>query len=428
MMTSMCKSFENIGQKNARWILQLDKIKWFSILIFVLLLSACQTAEIPVTILADGKAIPLFTDSRIPADMLTKAGVTLEVHDRLLYLGSSIPLGTALPEAKSYILTIRRALTLTIMAPDGKKTIQTSAQTIGEALTEAGYTLYAADRLDPPPETPINASLTITYQPSQEIVIKVDGTQLHERSSAASVGQALAEAGIPLVGLDTSLPVETEPLPKDGQIRVVRVVETVSTTQKTIPFNTRTELSADLEIDQQALLQGGEPGLAITRLRTRSEDGAQVSQKSESESIVRPPQDRIMGIGTKIVIRTTTVDGVTIEYWRALKLYATYYVPCISGTNICHYGTSSGKPVQKGVAAMVYPWYLLFAGEPLYVPGYGYASVEDNNGANISAYGDTYWIDLGYSQTDSVDWDSHYVTVYFLTPVAANFADTYLLP
>jgi 3D (Asp-Asp-Asp) domain-containing protein len=204
------------------------------------------------------------------------------------------------------------------------------------------------------------------------------------------------------------------------------VVESVALTQKTIPFSTRTELSADLEIDQQVLLQGGEPGLATARLRTRSEDGVQVSQQSESESVVRPPQDRIIGFGTKIVIRTTTVDGVTFEYWRALNLFATSYQPCDAGINKCYYNTASGKPVQKGVVAMVYPWYLLFVGKPLFIPGYGFATVEDTNGANTSAYGDTYWIDLGYRQTDSVDWVSHHVTVYFLTSVPAN--PGYILP
>jgi hypothetical protein len=111
-----------------------------------------------------------------------------------------------------------------------------------------------------------------------------------------------------------------------------------------------------------------------------------------------------------------------------LTLYATYYIPTkIPGTNTYH-GTSSGKVVKKGIVALVYPWYLLFGGEPLYIPGYGFASVEDNNGANTSSYWGTYWIDLGFSPTDTVDWDSHYVTVYFLTPVPSNVASTYLLP
>jgi 3D (Asp-Asp-Asp) domain-containing protein len=238
------------------------------------------------------------------------------------------------------------------------------------------------------------------------------------------VGQALAESGFPLIGLDTSLPVETAPLPENGQIQVVRVVETVALTQKTIPFSTRTELSADLELDQQALLQGGEPGLAIARLRNRSEDGVQVSQQSESESVIRPPQDRILGIGTKIVIRTTTVDGVNIEYWRVLRMFATSYSPCRSATpdGRCMFGTSSGMPVQKGVVAMQYYWYLLFGFEHLYVPGYGNAIVGDVGGTNLSS---NYWIDLGYSDSDFVGW-SEWVTVYFLTPVPAN--PGYILP
>ncbi len=399
-----------------------------STLITLLLLTSCQRTSSTVTLLADGQVFNLAIPAeRLPAGILSEAGITLGTNDRLLSLGSPIPLDQPLPEAASYTLTVRHAVALTLTTPEGTQTLQTSALTVGQALTEAGFTLYAADRLDPPAATPITGALVVTYQPSGQLIVTVDGRQVQVRSAASTVAQALAEAGVPLVGLDYAVPHETAPLPADDQIRVVRVVESVALTQKAIPFKTRTELSADLEIDQRALLQGGEPGLAITRLRTRSEDGVQVSQVSESESLVRPAQDRIMGIGTEIVIRTAVVDGVTITYWRALNLFATYYIPlCIPGD--CHPNTATGKPVQKGMAAFVYPWFLLFAHERLYVPGYGFATVEDNNGANVNALGQTYWIDLGYSLTDTVDWVNHYVTVYFLTPVAANYVDTYVLP
>ncbi len=59
---------------------------------------------------------------------------------------------------------------------------------------------------------------------------------LQIQSSAQTVGEALAEAGIPLVGLDYSLPAEKELLPSDGQIRVVRVTESVLLAQSSIPF------------------------------------------------------------------------------------------------------------------------------------------------------------------------------------------------
>jgi 3D (Asp-Asp-Asp) domain-containing protein len=237
---------------------------------------------------------------------------------------------------------------------------------------------------------------------------------LDVRSAAGTVGQALAEAGLPLQGLDYSQPAASAPLPSDGQVRIVHVVETVALAEKSIPFNVRTELSADLELDQQSLLQGGQVGLAVTRTRVRSEDGVTVSTQSEGETVVRTPEDRVLGYGTKIVIRTATVDGQTITYWRALRLYATSYSPCQSAgiPGKCYYGTSSGLPVKRGVVAMVYYWYLLFGGQPLYIPGYGYATVGDV-GANPSNH---YWIDLGWTDADYQPMEG-WMTVYFLVPV-----------
>ncbi len=395
----------------------------------VVLLVACQPNPRSVTILVDGQSLRLMTTGHTAVEMIAEADLILQPGDRVIYLGQPVRVDVPLPQASAYTLSIRRAVTMTLLILGGDSLqIQTSAQTVGQALSEAGFHLYPADRIAPPSGTPILGDLTINIRPSTEYILTIQNHQQAFRSSASTIGQALTEAGLPLTALDYSLPSESEPLPNDGHIQIINVEESITLSQNTIPYNTRAELSADLEIDQQALIQGGEPGLKISRLRTRSEDGVQVSQTTEGEGIVRPPQDQVLGIGTKIVIRTTVVDGISIEYWRALRLYATYYIPCIPGTTICHYGTSSGTRVRKGAVAFVYPWYLLFAGEQLYIPGYGFGTVEDNNGALTNAFGSTYWIDLGYSQTDDVDWDSQYVTVYFLTPVPANVADTYLLP
>jgi 3D (Asp-Asp-Asp) domain-containing protein len=292
-------------------------------------------------------------------------------------------------------------------------------------MSEAGYTLYSDDQVDPPSETPITGAMTVNYRAAGEFVITIDGTQVKGRSAANTVGQALEEAGVPLIGLDYSKPDEESPLPRDGKIQVVRVSEKVALTEKAIPFDTRTELSADLEIDQQALLQGGEPGLVVARLRTRSEDGIQVSQQSESESTIRPPQDRIMGIGTKIVMRTATVDGVTFEYYRAVHMYTTSYSPCRSATlnGSCSYGTSSGMPVQRGTVAMVYAWYLAFGGDKLYIPGYGFATVGDVGGSFPPYY--HYWVDLGWTDAEYQPMEG-WTTVYFLAPVPQNIV--YVLP
>lgn len=394
-------------------------------LVVLFLLSGCQSKSTKVTILADGRVYSADTTQHAPAKILIAAGITLGSEDRVLYLGTSVPLEEALPEAASYTLTVRRAVVLTIISSDGQKTIQTSAENIGQAMTEAGYKLYNGDQVDPSSETPITGAMTVNYRAAGEIAIMVDGTHVKVRSAANTVGQALAEAGIPLVGLDYSQPDEASPLPINGEIRVVRVSEKVNLTEKAIPFETRTELSADLEIDQQALLQGGEAGLAVRRTHTRFEDGVQVSQQSESESIIRPAQDRIMGIGTKIVIRSATVDGVTFEYYRAVHMYTTSYSPCRSATpdGRCSYGTSSGMPVQKGTVAMVYSWYLAFGGDKLYIPGYGFATVGDVGGSFPPGY--HYWVDLGWTDAEYQPMEG-WTTVYFLAPVPQNLV--YVLP
>ncbi len=396
-------------------ISHMKKVNWLFPLLLVIL-SACQKTGTSVTILADGHTYTISTFERIPAQILSAAKVSIGPNDRIIYLGSIAPLNTPLPQAGFYTLSIRRAITLTLKTPVEQKTIQTSAQSIGQALTDAGYTLNAADWINPPAETPIEGPLAVNFQPSRNLVVTVDGKQVKIRSAASSVGKALAEAGIPLIGLDFSSPPETALLPSDGKIRVTRVVESVALIQKPLPFATRTEPSADLELDQTALVQAGEPGLTVTRVRTTIQDGAQVSQKTESESIVRPPQDRIMGYGTKVVIRTAVVDGVTIHYYRVLTLLATSYSPCRSGTSKCSYGTSSGLPVQRGTVAMVYSWYLAFGFDKLYIPGYGYATVGDVGAGPVGSH---YWVDLGFTDADYQPIYGN-VTVYFLTPVPAN--------
>lgn len=403
----------------------MKKLVW-SLLAIFFLLSACQPKTSLVTILADGHIYSLKTIQHVPAGILETAGVSRGPNDRLLYLGFSIPIDNPLPEAKSYTLTVHRAVDITLdESITSQRVIHTSADTVGEALTEAGVALYSGDFLNPPAETPITGPMTVTYRPGREITISVDGTRVQFRSSAATVGQVLAEAGIPLVGVDISQPGESSPVPPDGQIRVVRVTESVTLTEKNIPFNSRTELTADLEIDQQALLQGGEPGLEVSWQRTRREDGVQVSQQNESASIIRPPQDRILGIGTKIVIRTTNVDGVTFQYYRALHMYTTSYSPCQSADPLgrCRYGTSSGLPVQRGTVAMVYSWYLAFGFDKLYIPGYGYATVGDVGAGDPSI--NPYWVDLAWTDEDYQPM-AGWTTVYFLAPVPQNIV--YVLP
>jgi 3D (Asp-Asp-Asp) domain-containing protein len=243
----------------------------------------------------------------------------------------------------------------------------------------------------------------------------VDGKSLQFQSSAPTVGEALAEAGMPLLGLDYSIPAENEPLPSDGQIRVVHVSESVILAQKPIPFDNKLQASAEVPLDQTQILQPGETGLSVQRIRIRYEDGKEISRVTENETVVRPPKTRILGYGTKVEIKTAVVDGVSIEYWRVVQMYATSYSPCNSGVANCGATTASGKPLRKGSIAVNRNLYYSMLGQQLYIPGYGVGTIEDLCGGCVGKP----WIDLGFSDSNYQPWHS-WVTVYFLTPVPSN--------
>ncbi len=390
-------------------------MKFASLVAFGFILFACQPTTLPsVTIIDNDKIITLQTNERNPSALLNQAGIKLHPKDRFLLNG--LPIAIDQPITIDPItLQIRHAITLTLITPGREQKLQSSAFTVGEAIQEASFWLHAGDQVEPSVATPVIDGMKIKITPASPLTVSVDGKSLQIQSSARTVGEALAEAGIPLIGLDYSLPAENDPVPSDGKIKVVRVSESVLLAQKPIPFENDFQASADVPLDQTQILQPGETGLSVRRIRIRDEDGKEISRLTEEETMVRPPKTRVLGYGTKIEVKTATVDGVTIEYWRAVQMYATSYSPCRSGVDKCYPGTSSGKSLRKGMVGLRYDWYLSMQGQQLYVPGYGFGSVEDVCNGCVGKP----WVDLGFSDNNFEAWHS-WVTVYFLTPVPAN--------
>jgi uncharacterized protein YabE (DUF348 family) len=394
----------------------------FWLVFFGLLLLSCQPQSPSiVTVLDGGQIHRLASNERIPANLLAEASITFAPADQLLVNGLPFPRTQTLPAGVD-TLQVRRAILVTLVTPSGQQTLTTTAKNVGGVLNEAGVQLYALDYVDPPVDTPLSAEMTITYRPSQELKVTTKNGSTMIRSSAKTVGSALAEAGIPLEGLDYSLPAESDPLPADGQIRIVSVSESVQLVQKSIPFETETVSSPNVGLGQEEIAQPGQEGLAVARTRIRYEDGQEVSRTTEDESVVSPAQKRIVHTGTKIVLTTASVDGETLEYWLAYQMYATIYSPCNSGTGGCSYSTASGLRAGRGVVALDPSMYSYLQGARVYIPGYGYAVVGDIGGGSIiegllgvSRYR---WIDLGFNDNNIVDM-SGWHTVYFLAPAPA---------
>ena len=384
-------------------------------LVFTLLLVSCQPAVLPtVTIIDNDQVVTLQTKERKPSVLISQAGWTLSPNDRVISKGIVVAPDLSIDQ-DPIMIQIRRARTVTLITPNGEQTLQTAAFTVGDVLAELSFQLHIEDQIEPPLGSPLQDGMTIIVTTPRILTINVDGKSLQIQSSARTVGEALAEAEIPLLGLDYSIPAEDEALPSDGRIKLVRVSETILLAQKSIPFDSELVASSEIPLDQTKILSMGENGLSLQRVRVRYEDGVEVSRVTEEETTVRAPKTRTLAYGTKVEIKTAVVNGVTIEYWRAVQMYATSYSPCNLGTSTCGSTTASGKQLAKGVVALRTDLYRALQGQLVYVPGYGFATVEDACGGCVGKP----WIDLGYSDSDYIPWHST-VMVYFLTPVPQN--------
>jgi uncharacterized protein YabE (DUF348 family) len=386
----------------------------------LLFLTACQPRSSSFTLIDGDQTQRIEFNSGALSSLLAQAGVTLGDYDRVLVNGSPVPLDLD-SLLNSSVIQIRRALSVTLITPQSEQVVQTSALTVGQALHEMGLLFAPGDLLDPPAETALRPRLTITFRPARDLTVLIGDTEINIRSAAPTVAGVLAEARIPLVGLDSSLPPASEAPPPDGQIRVTRIFETVQTTLEPIPFTEQVIYSPDLPLGQNETLQSGVEGIAMLRLRIRYENGSEVSRETESKTVLREPQTHIVQSGEKIVL--APIGGnIPYEYWYATQMFASVYSPCASGTDSCSYGTASGARAGQGIVAVDYSIYSDLAGMKVYIPGYGLATIGDTGGGPIieTAFGvpRTQWIDLGFNDGEMIDMTG-WVTVYFLAPAPA---------
>jgi uncharacterized protein YabE (DUF348 family) len=363
-----------------------------------------------------------------PAGLLTPLGLSLGPGDALWADGLPLPADQAAREAAlpawPHLVSLHRAVAIQVVDGDAAPlSLRTAARTVGEVLAAQELALYLGDVVDPPLDTPITPALVIRLDRSQPVLIQADGQSLPARTHAATVGAALADAGVALIGEDYAVPAETQLLPVDGLIRVVRVREEVLTAQTLIPYDTTYQPMPEVEIDTVYQVQAGAPGVLRTLTRVRYENGVEVSRAAEAEALVANPVPQAIGYGTQIVIRTLDTPDGPIEYWRAYTMWATSYAAKFTGRTpgtISYGRTASGKYVTKGIVAIdrgMMPF-----GTRMYVPGYGFGEAADTGGGVRGR-----WIDLGFDDHNYQSW-AKVVTVYFLTPVPDPGAIRWIIP
>ena len=376
-----------------------------------------RTADISLTSGNNPEPVRFSSWQRFGGNILLDVGLRLYPGDRLLWNGVEIRPDFDLSGAAELDLRLESADVFTLItqnAPEGISAFG-AGKTVTEALISAGIKLNKSTMTFPDGETPFTPGMTIELLPIRELTVSRGGKVFTAASAGATVGEALARAGMPLMGSDVSIPAVSEPLPEDGRILIVPVRDSFVMTAETVRKQTEWTASDELDLDETRLIAAGADGLKGTFTRTRTENGETVLSETSPEEILVRPVDEKREYGTKVSIRTLDTPDGPIEYYRSVKVYATSYSPCKSGTSGCITGTASGMKVGKGVVAVTSDWYKRFGGQQVYIPDYGKAVIADVGGGVPGRN----WIDLAYEDDNFVAWHQD-TTLYFLTPVPAD--------
>ncbi|MEU3979525.1 ubiquitin-like domain-containing protein [Streptomyces sp. NPDC026672] len=276
---------------------------------------------------ADDKAIELTVDGRSRilhtfaddvTELLAEEGVRLGAHDVV----APAP-GAALTSGDAVAVRYGRPVRITL---DGRaREVWTTAHTVEGALDQLGVRAQGAYLSASRSQRIGRAGLTFDVRTERSVTVMADGRARTVRTNAATVREAVADAGVTLRGRDTTS-VPPAGFPRDGQtVTVLRVTgrkdvwgeEREEVREETVPFAVRRTADPTLFTGTEVIDRPGLPGVRRVTSLVRSVDGVRQKPRRERVELVREPSPRLVRVGTRPGPDADAADALD---WRALAV------------------------------------------------------------------------------------------------------------
>ncbi|MFI8767936.1 ubiquitin-like domain-containing protein [Streptomyces sp. NPDC053792] len=268
--------------------------------------------------LADDKAVELTVDG-VPRtlhtfaddvrELLADEGVAVGAHD----IVAPAP-GEALASGDEIVVRYGRPVSLTL---DGqRRQIWTTAETVDGALRQLGVRAEGAF-LSVSRAAPISRQgLALDVRTERAVTFLADGRERTVRTNAATVREALAEAGITLSAQDTTS-VAGGSFPRDGQtVNVLRITGATQVREESVPYAVEQVRDPELFAGTEVVERQGVPGVRRVTYSLRTVNGVRQRPRRTGEEIVREPLSRKVRLGTRPL--PTSVAGADGLDWGAL--------------------------------------------------------------------------------------------------------------
>ncbi|MGW3815197.1 ubiquitin-like domain-containing protein [Streptomyces sp. NPDC005046] len=271
--------------------------------------SAFVANDKAIELSVDGRPRTLHTFADDVTELLADEGVKVGPHDVV----APTP-GTPLASGDEVAVRYGRPVHLTL---DGdRRRVWTTAHTVEGALGQLGVRAEGA-YVSTSRSQPIGRQgLALDVRTERTVTIMADGRARTLRTNAASVGEAIEEAGITLHGQDTTS-VPAGSFPRDGQtVTVLRVTGTREVREEPIPFEVRRTDDSSLFKGIEVVERPGRFGALRVTYTLRTVNGVKQRPRRVRAEMARQPQAQLVRVGTKP--RPVSVDGADHLDWSGL--------------------------------------------------------------------------------------------------------------
>jgi 3D (Asp-Asp-Asp) domain-containing protein len=275
--------------------------------------------------------------------------------------------------------------------------------TVGDVLNEAGITLGPHDRVIPGAATPLVPGRSIEVRRAFPVMLLADGGRRTVMTAASTVEEFIGGSGVALGPRDRVYPSLEQPVWAGVVVRIVRIQTQFVLRPEPVPYGRVVKLDTSLPRGLVRVVQRGQNGTRVRRIALTLADGVVIDRQVLGAEIVRPPQDRIMQMGTRRVFASRgEFAGKEIVH-----MEATGYAPW-TGKGVGDI-TAIGMKAGYGVVA-VDPTVIPLR-SVLFIEGYGRAIAGDTGGA-IKGHR----IDLGFDTArQAIQFGRRPVRIYILS-------------
>lgn len=206
---------------------------------------------------------------------------------------------------------------------DGKETrVKTFSRTVGSVLKANDILLLDKDEVMPPVDTPLKKGMVVTVKRALDVSISVDGHELPVRTQSQTVGDLLREYGIDLGPDDEVKPAKDAPVVQGMNVLIARIGIETEVKEAAIDYKTEKKYTTQLPQGSTRVAREGREGTERQTWQVTYRDGVEIARHLVSTEVISEAINKVILVGSGLVVSR---GGEDIRYSEAIDMLSSAY-------------------------------------------------------------------------------------------------------